>query len=231
MIRVRPIHHTAHPDEWRRLLEALGARLVIENGSWREYDTASGTIAVSAAPDESVLGFTATDLDAVLHRAIEAGVEAARTDEGPAGAIRVTAASGVSFLIDETYRGPLDVPGGPAVLQIWYQSDAAEMRRVYTAMGLRPRIVSDDPGGWADYAAPGGGLAAQHPAADVRVDATAFEYAGDLDALAERVRRAGIEASIIDEAYNRTLLVDSPDGGKVWVNGVQEDLYGYHRAD
>lgn len=229
MIRVSPVHHTAHPDWWQRLLRALGAVQALDDGQRREYDTASGTIAISSAAGESALGFVTTAaLPTLLSRLEAAGVDA-RMDED-AAAIRVHAASGVSFLVSAARRAPLDVGGGLAVLPIWYQSDVAETARVYAALGLRPRIASDDPGGWTDYTADGGGLVAQHRADRIAVDATSLEYAGDLDDLATRVRDAGFEASVVDEAYNRTLLVASPDGGHVWVNGPQDDLYGYHRA-
>lgn len=229
MIRVSPVHHTAHPDEWQRLLRALGAVEALDDGRRREYDTASGTIAITSAPGESALGFVTTAaLPALLSRLRAAGVDARMEEDG--AALRVHAASGISFLVRPARRPPLEVGGGLAVLPIWYQSDLAEVARVYAALGLRPRIASDDPGGWTDYAADGGGLAAQHRADRTDVDATSFEYAGDLDALAATMHDAGFEASVVDEAYNRTLLVASPDGGHVWVNGTQDDLYGYHRA-
>jgi hypothetical protein len=57
-----------------------------------------------------------------------------------------------------------------------------------------------------------------------------FEARGDLDALASRLRDAGFEASVVDEAFARTIRIPDPDGGdEVWINGVQDDLHGYHR--
>ena len=41
---------------------------------------------------------------------------------------------------------------------------------------------------------------------------------------------AGFEASLVDEAFARTIRIPDPDGGeKIWINGVQDDLHGYHQ--
>jgi hypothetical protein len=56
-----------------------------------------------------------------------------------------------------------------------------------------------------------------------------IHYAPDLDHLASRLDAAGYAAGIVDEAYNRTLRVTDPDGVELWINGAQEDLYGYRR--
>ncbi|WFR68355.1 hypothetical protein P9139_09170 [Curtobacterium flaccumfaciens] len=45
-----------------------------------------------------------------------------------------------------------------------------------------------------------------------------------------RLTEAGYEPRIIDEAYNRTLRIARPDGPDLWVNGAQQDLYGYTRS-
>ena len=54
---------------------------------------------------------------------------------------------------------------------------------------------------------------------------------GDLETLVSRLVEAGFEASIVDEAYNRTLRVVTPDGDELWVAGPYDDLYGYRRLD
>lgn len=36
---------------------------------------------------------------------------------------------------------------------------------------------------------------------------------------------------MIDEAYNRTVLVTTPKGARLTVNGAQTDLHGYTRRD
>ena len=42
-----------------------------------------------------------------------------------------------------------------------------------------------------------------------------------------RLDNASYAAEIVDEAYNRTLRVAGPDGQELWINGEQQDLYGY----
>lgn len=61
--------------------------------------------------------------------------------------------------------------------------------------------------------------------------ALSFEYAGELDQLAKRLTDAGHGESIVDEAYNRTLRVRTPDDWILWVNGPMTDLYEYRRAE
>jgi hypothetical protein len=58
-----------------------------------------------------------------------------------------------------------------------------------------------------------------------------MEYAGDLDAFAGRLVDAGLEAIVIDESYSRTIRVTTPDGDELWINGAQNDLYGFTRLD
>jgi hypothetical protein len=36
---------------------------------------------------------------------------------------------------------------------------------------------------------------------------------------------------VIDEAYNRTLVVNTPDEWTLRINGAQADLHGYTRGD
>ena len=38
-------------------------------------------------------------------------------------------------------------------------------------------------------------------------------------------------AEVVDEAYNRTLLVTTPEGAKLWINGAASDLHGCRRED
>ena len=115
------------------------------------------------------------------------------------------------------------------VLPIWYSRDLDAAERFVEALGLRPRIASKD-GGWRDYRADGGGLVALHADHEDPHVWLAFEYQGDLAVLADQLGRAGFDAEVIDEAYNRTLRVMTPDGWALSINGAQSDLYGYHRV-
>lgn len=234
MITVQPIRYTPHHREWHRLAQELGFQpAFLPNPQWSEFD-GRGILAIHhAAPDDGHAGRTelhllSDDLDGVEARLTGAGVGVERVlldDIGPM--LTVTAASGTKITISGGARmadtGPL------AVQPIWYQTDLAEPHRILAAIGLRPRITSDA-GTWIDFTADGGGLAALHQHAEGKTDLS-LEYIGDLDALAESLSRAGFTASVIDEAYNRTLLVDTPDGDQLWVNGTIDDLYGYTRLD
>lgn len=233
MTTVQPIHYTSQTTEWHRLAELLGfAPAFPPEKSWSEFD-ANGILAVHGADAGAAesgttdLHFLVEDLAIAGDRLDALGVDVSRTTLDDVGDIlTVTANSGVRVTVSPGARTARE--GELAVLPIWYQEDLSEPRRILEALGLRERISSDS-GSWIDFTATGGGLAALHEGEAPGVQ-LGLEYGGDLDALAERVRAAGIEASVVDEAYNRTLLVASPDGGQLWINGAQEDFYGFRRS-
>lgn len=170
---------------------------------------------------------------AIKHRAIDQG-------------------SSLSALVEDVMRRHLDglaetlpaesaevaVSGELAVMPVWYPRDMHAAEHLLRTLGLQPRIASES-GNWRDFSVAGGGLVALHADADADSSAAparprtelSFEYRGDLDALAERLELAGFEGVIIDEAYNRTLRVTTPDGWTLWINAAQEDLHGFRRAD
>ena len=234
MITVQPIRYTPHQGEWHRLAQLLGFRPAFPpNPQWSEFD-GRGILAIHhAAPDDDHAGRTdlhllSDDLDAVESRLSSAGFAVTtRLLDDIGRMLVVTAASGATITVSGGARRA--DTGLLAVQPIWYQPDLDEPRRILEAIGLQPRIAAEG-GGWIDFTADGGGLAALHQHDEVKIDLS-LEYTGDLDDLAERLSRAGFGASVIDEAYNRTLLVDAPEGDRLWVNGTMDDLYGYHRLD
>jgi len=130
--------------------------------------------------------------------------------------VRVTVSAGISAATS----------GCIGVQPIWFEADLTEPRAILEALGLRADIVADR-GGWVEMLADGGCVGLHE--GDARIGLS-FEARGDLDALAERVQRAGFAVSVVDEAFARTLRIADPDGGdEVWVNGIQDDLHGYHR--
>lgn len=139
-----------------------------------------------------------------------------------------------SIVVDQAQRptGSAPVtPGAPSVVALLYTADVREGAETAVRLGFRPRISADG-GGWADLL--GYGILAFHAGEAATVDgAPACEISlevGDLAPLQTRTTEAGLQAHLIDEAYGRTLRVATPDGGELWVNETQRDLYGYRLA-
>lgn len=197
---------------------------------WAEFD-GDGTLAIHHATPEHPSGsvgihLLVDDLDAAQSALSSFDVERA-TMEGIGDALTVRASSGVALTVSgggrETRSADL------AVQPIWFQPDLDQPSLILQALGLRPRTTSER-GGWVELAADGGGLVGLHHADAPRIEVS-FLAAGDLDALASRLREAGFDAAVIDEAYARTVRVPHPDGSdEVQINGVQHDLYGYRRV-
>ena len=112
-----------------------------------------------------------------------------------------------------------------------FTNDIAAMQDFLGLLGLAARVESRR-GGWLDLVA-GEGMVALHDAATSDSGGVAgqtrlsFEGA-DLDALAARLADAGwSDAVILDEAYGRALGVTDPAGERLWVDGYNDDDYGY----
>ena len=227
MITVQPIHYTSDPDAWHRFADTIGFRAEFPPvGSWSEFD--SGWIlaihqVVAGDPLDGTtdIHLLVSDLHSVQEAAIGVGAKVDATTLENVGRM-LTVTSGELRLTVSS--GSRSTSGDPSVVPIHYVQDLAEPDRLFRALGLRPRIAAVD-GVWADYEGDGGGLAALHhgePHTEL-----SFEFAGDLDDLASSLGAVGFAAEIVDEAYNRTLRVNGPDGQELWINGVQQDLYGY----
>lgn len=229
---VQQIVYTRDEPRWRALAAALGlaAPFPAEAG-WAEFD-GGGVLAVHAeTPDHADgtcdLHLLVDDLDAA-ERAL-AGREVERTDLDGAGHLLVIrAASGV---VISASAGTRATAGPVSVQPIWFQDDIEEAREILTALGLRADIAADS-GGWVEMRAAGGGRVGVHSASGRSEGSGAgiglsFLAAGDLEALARRLTDAGFTASVVDESYARTIRIADPDA---WINGAQDDLYGYHRV-
>ena len=230
MTVVQQILYTDRPERWWALAEALGfVAPYPPTPAWGEFH-ADGVLAVHEATPEHRAGtvdihLVVADLDAAASALLSFAVE--RTVMAGVGEMLVVrAASGVSITVSEGA-----VPHGAgqiAVQPIWFQEDLAEPRAILEALGFQAGIAADR-GGWVEMLGDGGsvGLHAGKPRIGL-----SFEARGDVDALALRLRDAGFEASVVDEAFARTVRVTDPDGGEdVWINGVQDDLHGYHREE
>jgi len=229
-VTVQAIHYTSRPRDWHALTIALGLTPMSEpTDVWSEF-AGDGILAIHGVDDGDALDGTTDvhllvdDLEGVaaalalvaeVSRSVLVDVGAMVTARTASG-MRVTASEGVR----EARRGLLIQP-------IWYDLDVAPVRAVLEAAGLRPRIASDS-GTWLDFAAPSGGSVAFHSAERAGV-VLGLEYSGDLDELQRWLEASHVPSEIVDEAYNRTLLVDTPDGAKLWVNGAIADMYGYRR--
>ena len=225
MTTVHAIYTTADLSWWQRVAPILGFSPAGAAGHY----AGSGLFTVrpateDAAPGDTHLEILVTDPVAVLTAAAAVATvtdHAARATDGTA----ITVSPAV-----ENSRTPTLASGQTqvAIMPIWYGTDAEEPTAILTGLGLRPRLASDS-GNWKDFTADGGGQVAWHGAPSVALQLS-LEHSGDLDVLAARLTEEGVGASVLDEAYNRTLLIDTPDGEKLWVNGSQQDLYGYHHA-
>lgn len=233
MITVQPIRYTSQAAGWHRLAQALGFTPAFPpHQLWSEFD-GDGILAIHhvepGSADDATCGFhlLADDLDAVADRLATAGVEVERRQLADIGPMLVVPAGSQAFLtISEGKRA---ARSGPVTVQpIWYAAELHGPQQVLDAIGLRPRLVADS-GVWLDFTADGGGLAALHRDPSPRIELS-LEYGDDLEALVERLDAAGFSAAVVDEAYNRTVRVATPDGDDLWVNGARDDLYGYTRA-
>jgi len=243
-ITVQQIQYTTDPAAWHALARALGLEpLPGGDDAWSEF-AGDGVLAVHRVDDVAderteivLLTDTAAALDDLERTLVGAGATVRRTvldDIGPllvvGGPLPMSATSSSSA---STAAGDALRASPLTVMPIWYGADLTEQAAVADAVGLRRRLASDS-GVWIDFTAAGGGALALHRAdvgsADRDRVELSFEYAGDLDVLAARLTEAGHTPRILDEAYNRTLRVARPDGPDLWVNGVQQDLYGYTRS-
>lgn len=229
MITVQPIRYTSTPQEWHRLAGALGLTSTVPaRESWAEFD-GDGILAVhlvgSGSDDDATteLHLLTDDLRAVESAATSVGATAEGRVLDDIGELLTISLDEVRLTVS---AGARSTAGPVSVNPIWYAEDLRPYERLFRALGLRPRIASDT-GTWIDFHADGGGLVALHRG-EPRLE-LAFELASGLETVGDRVRAAGFAAEIVDEAYNRTLRVAGPGGLDLWVNGAQEDLYGFHR--
>lgn len=233
MTTVRTLIYTSEAEGWHALLRDLGfAEHESDGGDWRVV-ASDGLVAVHAVPagdpldGSTELQVLVHDLDQTVERITALGLTVDRTilDDGVTPLVRVTTDDGLPVSV---LPGSVEAAGDVVVLPIWYRRSQGAGRALLKALGLRPRLSSDS-GHWLDFAADGGGRAALHEG-----DSPAIELSlevADPDALAATLLERGRPAAVVDEAYNRTLLVATPDRGDLWVNGPIDDLYGYRRLD
>jgi len=206
----------------------------------------------SAEDGTTSLGVEVGDLKEFARRTKEAGAAASTTaggttaelieaDHGPS--CRITAADGFSFLADPATRagdgswdGSPDADPGLAVVGVWFAEDAVAAAQTLRSIGARPRPVPGSGVGGADtdtntaesesFAAKNGGILMVGAGTGTGSAGLGFEYAGDLDALRQRLEEAGHEAAVLEEALIPTLHVANPDAGgtaarpPLWISGA-----------
>lgn len=233
MIAVQPIYYTHRIEEWQQLGIALGLeQREYQRGSNIEFSGDGALTVLQADPHKRPSGdvdlnFSTDDLASWPRRLASQGYATEPQHDAAMGEALCVPDAPFAFTV--TQHVPTKPAGSLSLSPIIYTEDFASADLQLAALGLRPRIASDS-GIWADYTTPGGGLVAlHHPEGSAERIETAMEYDGNLDTLADQLQQAGIEATIVDEAYNRTLRIDTPDGWTMSINGAMEDLYGFHR--
>ncbi|QPZ37941.1 hypothetical protein [Paramicrobacterium chengjingii] len=239
MTTIQVIQFTQHPHPWHALAEALGLTANGEkNDAWTEFD-GDGMLALHAVDASDPRVGTAevwmlvddddalADLETQLSAAGIAVIRGAMEGVGATLEIALDPHSTIHAVVGHA-RAPR---GDTAILPLFFTPNVPASTNVATTLELKPR-TSSDAGTWADLTAPGGGILALHAehaaqTPDASPVSLSLEYRGNLDALAERLTDANFENSVVDEAYNRTLILSTPDGNELWVNGAQTDLYGY----
>jgi len=228
-VTVQQVVFTREPGRWHSLAEVLGlAAPFPPSPEWGEFD-GDGVLAVhhSASGDDRVdLNLLVSDLDpAEKSLAAHDVTRGEMAGVGPMLTVRTRAR--VELAVFARARA---TTGEVGVQPIWFQDDIAEARGILEALGLRAEITADA-GGWVQLRADGGGTVGLHSASgrsegDGAGLGLSFETRGDLDALAARLRQAGFDAAVVDEAYTRTIRIADP---AVTINAAQTDLHGYRR--
>ncbi len=239
MLRVRPIHFTSRPEQWVRLLTALGMVITVDDGDRQEFDAGSGRLALhrvpagtppgagehgtkdGTAPDGTThFGVEVGDLAEFARRTNEAGVEGgtspAELDRASHGhTCRITGEDGFGFFADKAAHGAQCADADPAlaVVEVWFTPDPAAAEQTLRKMGARLRPVpdNDDTDFIPAFTAKNGGVLMVRPAAGAARAGLGFEYAGDLSALRDRLAAAGHRVSMTGDAYGRSLHVANPD--------------------
>lgn len=226
MTSVQQILYARDTAAWHALATVLGFEAPHPPApEWGEFH-GSGSLAIHPETPERPAGsvdlhLLVDDLDAAAQALAAFGVS--RTTMDGVGEM-LTVSCGVDVTVSTGSAAAR--PDALAVQPIWFAPDIETPRRILEALGMRATIASDR-GGWVELEGDGGRVGLHH--GDEPRISLSFLAAG-LEGLAERLRDAGYDAAVVDEAFGRSVRFPNPDGGdEVWINGAQDDLYGYHR--
>lgn len=128
MLRVRPIHHTPHVEEWARLLTTLGLIELPASGGHGEFAAAGGKIRLlDSGMPWTELGFEIRDLDKFADWTRSDGTPVTITGDGSSRAGRITGPDGLSFLAEPVTPGDPSAGTEPGliVLALWNTPDVS----------------------------------------------------------------------------------------------------------
>lgn len=248
-LTVQPIHFTSDFATWREFYLKLGLRPTEATDPMATVLAAdSGQLMLAEVPPGheldglSLVEFTVPDVDAHAAALEVAGVEVTRVQL----AHRRQECIAVDLPQGRIHIGPELTHDGaaafdPAGLNIgallYCPSETIPAgAEGLAAYGLRQRIASDN-GGWSDLT--GNGVFAFHdsPLHTVANDAPEqpvvqlLGETGDVLSLADSLEERGLEATVVDESYGRSLRITPPQGRQLYINQTMTDLYGYHRLN
>ena len=111
------------------------------------------------------------------------------------------------------------------VMPIRYVRDMAACERFYALLELSVETRQRN-GHWTELAG-SGGILALHLAADGTEPAVGLSFVATepLEKVQARLAEAGVESTIIDEAFGRSLRLTDPEGLHVQVNENDPELY------
>nr|WP_108870431.1 hypothetical protein [Tessaracoccus timonensis] len=233
MTTVRPILYTEHPEQWLKIMTALGGEALVDQDGWALVQLDHGRVAFHSPMEDYPKG----QVDLCLEvEDLDEWAEACGTtvEDQPFGrAAKVSTDDGMRLAAHAPSAGSNHHDDGPlSVMPIWVTPDVEQARKTLKTAGLRERIASDS-GAWVDFQADSGLVAIHGASESTRANTVlGFEYDGDVNDLVAPLKEVGADPVVIDETFGRTLQFADPDGGeRIWINQTQTDLYGYSTQD
>jgi predicted enzyme related to lactoylglutathione lyase len=242
---VRPVRFTDDIPAMRSFLELLGlaSRVESEAGGWVQMVAEGGMVALHSAERSDVgachgqtnLSFETDDADLLRQALLDAGfADATVYDEGYGRVLSVTDPLGEDVHVDEYSDDPYGfklhdidrAAEGTRVVPVRFTNEAARYGSFLRALGLTGTPAED----YCTFSASDGahGSVGVHyvyddtlpivpgPGANAHLTFTSTE---DLDALADRLRRAGADdARVVREDFGGFVTVTDPDGQNVQVH-------------
>lgn len=148
MTTVRPILYTEHPEQWLKIMTALGGEALVDQDGWALGQLDRGRVAFHSPMEDYPKG----QVDLCLEvEDLDAWAEACGTtvEEQPFGrAAKVSTDGGMRLAAHAPSAGSNHHDDGPLrVMPIWVTPDVEQARKTLKTAGLRERIASDS-GAW-----------------------------------------------------------------------------------